>query len=329
MNILITGVAGFIGSRMATWILDNKPEYKIVGIDDLSGGYLENVDNRVIFIKRDINDSLDDVFNLYNPRYVFHFAAYAAEGLSPFIRKFNYQNNLVATSNIVNNCITYGTKRLIFTSSMAVYGIGNPPFEETHQPSPIDPYGIAKFACEEDIKIAGIQHRLDWTIIRPHNVYGINQNIWDKYRNVLGIWMNQYLNGEPMTIFGDGNQTRSFSFIDDCLEPFWKCAIQENTSNEIINIGGTKSYSINEANKILREVIGGGEFVHKEERHESKYSYPTHEKSVDLLEYKDVVDLREGLTRMWNWAQKQPRRETFIWNNFEIEKGIYSFWKTN
>ena len=329
MNILITGVAGFIGSRMATWILDNKPEYKIVGIDDLSGGYLENVDNRVIFIKRDINDSLDDVFNLYNPRYVFHFAAYAAEGLSPFIRKFNYQNNLVATSNIVNNCITYGTKRLIFTSSMAVYGIGNPPFEETHQPSPIDPYGIAKFACEEDIKIAGIQHGLDWTIIRPHNVYGINQNIWDKYRNVLGIWMNQYLNGEPMTIFGDGNQTRSFSFIDDCLEPFWKCAIQENTSNEIINIGGTKSYSINEANKILREVIGGGEFVHKEERHESKYSYPTHEKSVDLLEYKDVVDLREGLTRMWNWAQKQPRRETFIWNNFEIEKGIYSFWKTN
>jgi len=132
-----------------------------------------------------------------------------------------------------------------------------------------------------------------------------------------------------MTIFGDGNQIRSFSYIDDCLEPFWKCAVQENTSKEIINIGGTKSYSINEANKILREVIGGGEFVHKEERHESKYSYPTHEKSVDLLEYKDVVDLREGLTRMWNWAQKQPRRETFIWNNFEIEKGIYSFWKTN
>lgn len=328
MNILITGVAGFIGSRMATWILNNQPDYKIVGIDDLSGGYKENVDKRIVFINRDINKSLDDIFNLYKPVYVFHFAAYAAEGLSPFIRKFNYENNLVATSNIVNSCITYDVKKLIFTSSMAVYGVGNPPFDETHQPMPIDPYGIAKFACEEDIKIAGDQHGLDWTIIRPHNVYGINQNIWDKYRNVLGIWMNQYINNEPMTIFGDGNQTRSFSYIDDCLEPFWKCAIQENTSNQIINIGGTKSYSINEANSILRKIIGGGSVIHKEERHESKYSYPTHKKSVDLLNYKDTINLEQGLTEMWNWAKIQPKRKTFIWDNFEIEKGIYSFWKT-
>ena len=328
INILITGVAGLIGSRMADWIIENKPGYQIIGIDDLSGGYIEYVNNEVIFYKKDIKEDLDYIFQKHNPDYVYHFAAYAAEGLSSFIRQFNYQNNLVATANIVNNCIKYGVKRLIFTSTMAVYGSGNPPFDEDLQPKPIDPYGVAKFACETDIKIAGEQHGLDWCIIRPHNVYGKNQNIWDKYRNVLGIWMNQHMNGKPMTIFGDGEQTRAFSYIDDCLEPFWKCAVNDNTSKQIINIGGTKFYSINQANQILREVIEGGEVVYKEERHEAKHCFPTYQKSVDLLDYKDTTTLREGLAKMWEWAQLQPKRETFIWDKYELEKGIYSFWKS-
>lgn len=327
MNILITGIAGLIGSRMADWISENKPEYTVVGIDDLSGGYIENVNPKVIFYIRDIKEDISDIFEKYNPIYVYHFAAYAAEGLSPFIRQFNYQNNLVATANIVNNCITYNVKRLIFTSTMAVYGEGEPPFDESHQPNPIDPYGVAKFACESDIQIAGKQHGLEWCIIRPHNVYGINQNIWDKYRNVLGIWMNQYMNKLPMTIFGDGKQTRAFSYIDDCLEPFWKCATQGNTTNQIINIGGTKYYTINEANDTLKEVIEGGNVVYKEERHEAKHCFPTYQKSIDLLDYKDSTSLKEGLIKMWEWAQKQPRREIFIWDKYEIEKGIYSFWK--
>jgi UDP-glucose 4-epimerase len=328
INILITGVAGLIGSRMADWIIENKPGYQIIGIDDLSGGYIEYVNSEVIFYKKDIKEDLDYIFQKHKPDYVYHFAAYAAEGLSSFIRQFNYQNNLVATANIVNNCIKYDVKRLIFTSTMAVYGSGNPPFDEDLQPKPIDPYGVAKFACETDIKIAGEQHGLDWCIIRPHNVYGKNQNIWDKYRNVLGIWMNQHMNGKPMTIFGDGEQTRAFSYIDDCLEPFWKCAVNDNTSKQIINIGGTKFYSINQANQILREVIEGGEVVYKEERHEAKHCFPTYQKSVDLLDYKDTTTLREGLAKMWEWAQLQPKRETFIWDKYELEKGIYSFWKS-
>lgn len=327
MNILITGIAGLIGSRMADWIIENKPEYTVIGIDDLSGGYVENVNPSVIFYIRDIKDDISDIFQKYNPTYVYHFAAYAAEGLSPFIRQFNYQNNLVATANIVNNCITYNVKRLIFTSTMAVYGEGTPPFDESHQPNPIDPYGVAKFACESDIQIAGKQHGLEWCIIRPHNVYGINQNIWDKYRNVLGIWMNQHMNKLPMTIFGDGKQTRAFSYIDDCLEPFWKCAIQDNTLNQIINIGGTKYYTINEANDILKEVIDGGNVVYKEERHEAKHCFPTYQKSIDLLDYRDSTSLKDGLVKMWEWSQKQPRREMFVWDKYEVEKGLYSFWK--
>jgi UDP-glucose 4-epimerase len=312
---------------MADWIIKNHTEYEVVGIDDLSGGYIENVNDKVKFYQKDIKEDLDSIFVINKPTYVYHFAAYAAEGLSPFIRQFNYQNNLVATANIVNNCITHDVKRLIFTSTMAVYGEGNPPFDESLQPNPIDPYGVAKFACESDIKIAGVQHGLDWCIIRPHNVFGVNQNIWDKYRNVLGIWMNQHMNGNPMTIFGDGEQTRAFSYIDDCLEPFWKCAVQENTSKQIINIGGTRFYSINQASQTLKEVIEGGEIVYKEERHEAKHCFPTYQKSVDLLGYKDKTSLRDGLKKMWDWAQTQPKRSTFMWDKYEIEKGLYSFWK--
>lgn len=326
-SILITGVGGLIGSRLADWILSNRPDFSVIGIDDLSGGYIENIDPRVQFYKMDIKDDLTQIFSKHRPQYVFHFAAYAAEGLSPFIRTFNYQNNLVATANIINNCIKYDVVRLVFTSTMAVYGDGNPPFDESHIPNPIDPYGIAKYACEMDIKVAGDQHGLDWCIIRPHNVYGINQNIWDRYRNVLGIWMNQYMNGEPMTIFGDGEQQRSFSFIDDCLDPLWRSAVQENCSREIINLGGTKYHTINEANRILRKIISGGEVVYREPRHEVKNAHPTWQKSFDLLGYQDKTNLEEGLKLMWDWAKKQPKRERFHWGEYELEKGIYSFWK--
>ena len=153
---------------------------------------------------------LANIFKNSKPDYVFHFAAYAAEGLSPFIRTYNYDNNLKATAAIVNECIKHDVKRLVFTSTLAVYGYGyGGIFDEKQTPKPIDPYGVAKYACEMDIQIAGEQHGLDWCIIRPHNVYGIKQNIWDKYRNVLGIWMYQHLNGEPMTIFGDGEIGRA------------------------------------------------------------------------------------------------------------------------
>jgi UDP-glucose 4-epimerase len=210
--IVITGVAGLLGSRVAKWILENKPSYQVIGIDNLSGGYEDHIDTRVIFYKADLAvDDLNRIFSSHEVEFVYHFAAYAAEGLSPFIRKYNYTNNIVATANVVNACITHQVKRIVFTSSMAVYGAGEPPFNENDLPKPIDPYGIAKYACEMDVQVAGEQHGLDWCIIRPHNVYGTNQNIWDRYRNVLGIWLYQKLNNQPITIYGDGSQKRAFS----------------------------------------------------------------------------------------------------------------------
>lgn len=330
-NVLITGVGGLLGSRLARHILDNYPECKVVGIDNLSGGFKENIPLDVIFYETDIaNEGLSGIFDYNKIDYVFHFAAYAAEGLSPFIRKYNYNNNVIATANIVNECINHNVKRLVFTSSMAVYGHGwegKRPFEESDQPSPIDPYGIAKYACEMDIQVAGKQHGLDWCIIRPHNVYGINQNIWDKYRNVLGIWMYQFMTDQPMTIFGDGTQTRAFSYIDDCLEPLIKAATAPKASKEIINLGGTKFNSINEANAILRDVIKNGVVEYKEGRHEVKDAYPTWAKSQEILGYEHKTDLYTGLKKMWEWAQHQPIRKRFFWDNYEVNKGLYSYWK--
>jgi len=330
-KILITGVAGLIGSRFADWLIENKPEFEIIGIDDLSGGYKENINPKVIFYQFNlVKDSykLLKIFEDHKPDYVYHFAAYAAEGLSPFIRQYNYDNNLRATAGIINECIKHSIKRLIFTSTLAVYGHGSGGiFDEVQVPKPIDPYGVAKYACEMDIQIAGEQHGLDWCIIRPHNVYGIRQNIWDKYRNVLGIWMYQHLNGEPMTIFGDGEQTRAFSFIDDSLKPLWNAAVRPEASKEIINLGGIKEISIKDASKILQEVVGGGEIIHLEGRHEVKHSIPTFQRSIDILDFKHQTDLNEGLTKMWEWAKQQPMRDRFIWSRYELDKGIYSFWK--
>tara|TARA_R110002020_G_scaffold79050_1_gene198357 strand:+ start:1574 stop:2557 length:984 start_codon:yes stop_codon:yes gene_type:complete len=327
MKVCITGVAGLLGSRLADYLIDKNSNIEVYGIDNLSGGYIENVNSKVKFFERDIaTDNLEDIFD-NNFDYVFHFAAYAAEGLSPFIRKFNYENNLIATTKLVNECIKTDVKRLVFTSSMAVYGVGAPPFDEKDQPSPVDPYGVAKYACELDIQIAGEQHNLDWCIIRPHNVYGANQNIWDKYRNVLGIWMLQYLKGQDITIFGDGEQTRAFSYIDDCLESLWKSATLPEASKQIINLGSNEVQSINNASKILVDVIGGGNIVYKDARHEVKDAHPTWQKSIDILDYKQQTTLGDGLTKMWGWAKVQPERDQFVWDKYELDKGIYSFWK--
>lgn len=327
-SILITGVAGLIGSRMADWALENLPQFEVVGIDNLSGGYKENVDARVKFYDIDCaSEEVREVFQKHKPDYVFHFAAYAAEGLSPFIRKYNYQNNLVATANVINECIRNGVKRLVFTSSMAVYGIGNPPFDEADLPAPIDPYGIAKYACEMDIQVAGEQHGLDWCIIRPHNVYGIKQNIWDVYRNVLGIWMYQHLDNQPLTIFGDGSQKRAFSCIDDCLEPLWNAAVKQEASKQIINLGSGIEYAIKEAAELLTDVMEGGETQFLEQRHEVKNAHPTWSKSVALLDFQDKTNLKEGLSEMWKWAKQQPKRDRFVWPEYELDKGIYDFWK--
>lgn len=330
-NILITGCAGLIGARFADWVIEHHPEYNVVGIDSMFGGYIENVNDKVIFHKRDLAvDPIMDLFEAYRFEYVFHFAAYAPEGLSPFIRKFNYSNNMVSTANIVNECVNYDVKRLVYTSSMAVYGEGIKPgerFDENDICLPVDPYGISKYACEMDIRCAGNQHGLDWCIIRPHNVFGVKQNIWDKYRNVLGIWINDSLNGRPITVYGDGQQTRAFTYIDNILEPLWVAAASEGASKEIINLGGMHGTSLNDAANMVSRITGNTNIVHAEARNEVKHAIPSFQKSIDKLGYDEHYSVEYGIMEMYKWAKTQPNRSQFKWDEYEINKGIYSYWK--
>lgn len=332
MKILITGIAGFLGSKLAEWLILNT-NHTILGIDNLSGGYKEHIDKQSICEFFDLVDleKVDLFFNKHKPDIIYHFAAYAAEGLSPFIRKFNYENNLIASVNLITCSIKYKINRFVFTSSMAVYGDKyKAPFEEFFKPEPCDPYGIAKFSVEQDLKVAYKQHNLKYTIIRPHNFYGKNQNIWDKYRNVLGIWMYQIMNNKRPTIYGDGNQKRAFSYIDDCLEPLWNASQNDKCIDQIINIGGIKEYSINDACQILLKITKSDlKPIYLEERFESKYAWSSWEKSVKLLNFKHKTELEEGLYKTWEWVKKQPIRERKKWNKYELNEKIYSYWNTD
>jgi UDP-glucose 4-epimerase len=328
-TILITGCAGLLGSRLADWVIEKHPTVKVVGIDDLSGGYAENVHPSVEFYNFDLSkqpDTINYLFSKHKFDVVFHAAAYAAEALSPFIRSFNYTNNLLATSNLINASITHDVGRFVFTSTMAVYGDGVAPFSEESPRNPIDPYGIAKMACEMDIEVAGIQHGLDWCIIRPHNVYGAKQNIWDSYRNFAGIAMYKGLVGDPITVYGDGLQTRAFSCIDDALEPLWNAGFSEKASKQIINLGGVNESTILEVAHIVSE-FSGADIIHLPPRHEVKHAYSTWQKSVDILGFEHKTNLYDGLQMMWDWAKEQPKRPRQIWNQYEVENGLYPYWK--
>ncbi len=331
-TVLVTGVAGLLGSHFADYLLDKG--YTVVGIDNLSGSFLEHVDARLKkakkFYKIDLNNAkaLEAIFKKHKPEYVYHFAAYAAEGLSPFIRNFNYTNNLISTVNVINGCIKYNTKKIIFMSSMAVYGESTPPFTESQTPNPVDPYGIAKYAIEMDLKQAYEQFGLKYTIMRPHNVIGVRQNIWDKYRNVIGIWIRQTLAGEDITIYGDGKQTRAFSDIEYCLKPFEKCMTMAD--GETFNIGADKEYTINEVAELLQKVARkfgyDPKIAHIEGRHEVKNAYSNHDKVKKMLGFVDKTNIEKTITEMFAWAMKQPKRKQKTMT-YEVDKNIYSFWK--
>ena len=329
MKIFVTGCAGLLGSNYSRHLLKNG--HQVIGIDDLSGGYKAFIpkDDNFTFKKFNLEKrkKVVELFEEHNPDVLLHFAAYAAEGLSPFIRNYNYRNNLICSANLINECINHDTK-VIFTSSMAVYGEQEPPFTEDKKPQPIDPYGIAKYAVECDLKLAHEQFGLRYNIVRPHNVLGIYQNIWDRYRNVIGIFIRKTLNGQPILVYGDGEQTRAFSDIRYYMEPFDK--LLTDHSGEIFNIGADKYFSLNEVANTVQTI--GKKYgydvpiEHGEARHEVKHAYCDHTKAKSILEFKDETNLEELIESMFVWAMKQPNRKVKNME-YEVEKNIYDYWK--
>lgn len=325
-TVLITGGAGFIGSHVAKHCLDLG--FRVIVIDDLSGGLVENVPDGCEFIKCSVlNDkALDAIFYVDKPKYVYHLAAYAAEGLSHFIRNFNYQNNLIGSMNIINACVRHEVKCLVFTSSIAVMANGIPPYQENEPFRPADPYGIAKAAVEQDLHCALEMFGLNYIVFRPFNVYGPGQNIGDKYRNVIGIFMNQIMKGEPLTVFGDGTQRRAFSYIDDVAKPIAKSVLKEEAYNSVFYIGGSIHCSINQLIDVIANEFGvAPKIMHLQERHEAKNAWALTERATQLFGPAETT-LIQGIHQMAEWARKVGPRKTPEFAEIEIRKNLPEGW---
>lgn len=326
MKCLVTGGAGFIGSHLVDYLINEKHEVTI--LDDLSGGLESNINPKAKFFKGSIVDKKIVEELVSQNEIIYHLAAYAAEGLSHFIRRYNYMNNLIGSINLINAAIKYKIKHFVFTSSMAVYGEGIPPFKEEDKPNPDDPYGVAKYSVEMDLKLANKMYGLNYTIIRPHNIYGERQFLGDPYRNVIGIWMNRIMQNKEPLIYGDGKQTRAFSYVRDIVPCIAKAPFIKEANGEIINLGAEKPCTLNElAEEVCKVMKTDIKPIHTQARKEVKHAYCTINKSVKILKYEDKTPLKEGLKKMADWAIKRGPMEPIIWEGYELEQELPSFWK--
>lgn len=324
---LVTGGAGFVGAHVTNSLVDMG--HKVIVLDDLSGGYKENVNPKAIFIKGSILDHemLAKLFDEYKFDYVYHLAAYAAEGLSHFIKRFNYNNNLIGSINLINESVKHKVKCFVFTSSIAVYGAIPPPMTEDTTPVPEDPYAISKIAVENDLRVTHEMFGLNYIIFRPHNVYGEYQNLGDKYRNVVGIFMNQLMQGIPLTIFGDGEQSRAFSYIGDVAPHIANSVNVKEAYNQIINVGGDNVYTVNDLTTTVMDAMGiGGQIRHVESRNEVKHAFSDHSKAKRLFQYEASTTLQEGLNKMAGWAKSAGIRKSKKFENIEIMEKLPPIW---
>jgi UDP-glucose 4-epimerase len=328
MKVLVTGAAGFIGAHVARHLLE--AGHDVVALDDLSGGYEENVPEGATFVAGSVADPelVDDLFRTHEFSHVFHLAAYAAEGLSHFIRRFNYTNNVLGSVNVLNSALRAETvERFVFASSIAVYGPAQTPMSEDIIPEPEDPYGIAKYAVELDLAASQRMFGLDYTIFRPHNVYGELQNSADPYRNVIGIFMNQVMSGRPMTVFGDGLQTRAFTHIDDVAPVIARSIDVPEAKNEVFNVGADTPYTVLD----LARAVGRAFDVEPEieflpARKEVVHAFSDHAKLHRVFGQEPTVSLDEGLRRMADWARETGVREPIRFESVEVLRNLPPSW---
>ena len=305
MKILVTGAAGFMGSHLAEYLAGEG--HDVVGIDNLSIGRIENVPASIVFQKLDLTNPIDTKLLCEREKFelVYHLAAWAHEGLSQFTPRLITENNYNAFLNVLIPAVNNGLKRIIVTSSMSVYGDQTPPFHEELSRKPVDIYGVAKTAMEESLEILADVHGFEYTILRPHNVYGPRQALWDPYRNVVGIFINRAMKGLPPIIYGDGEQTRAFSYIDDVNPYIATAGLLNGTNKEIINIGPRQEYTVNELAQTVLDafnLIVKPEYVTDRAR-EVKHAFCTSEKAEKLLGYHTTTDLKTGVGRMVEWAK--------------------------
>ncbi len=324
---LVTGGAGFIGAHVTDELI--RMGHKVVVLDDLSGGFSENVNPEAVFVKGSITDValIEKLFDEHHFDYVYHLAAYAAEGLSHFIKRFNYTNNLIGSVNLINESVRHKVKCFVFTSSIAVYGKGQLPMTEEMIPTPEDSYGISKLAVEMDLKCTHEMFGLNYIIFRPHNVYGEYQNIGDKYRNVVGIFMNQLMQGKSLSVFGDGTQTRAFSYIGDVAPYIARSVDVPAAYNEVFNIGADQAFTVTELANTVQEVIGiSGKVRYLDARNEVAHAYSDHSKAKKIFKQESNTSLKTGLEKMAAWVKKNGVRKSSKFEGIEITEKLPAFW---
>jgi UDP-glucose 4-epimerase len=327
---LVTGAAGFIGSHL-TRQLAAGGRVRVVALDDLSGGFRDNLPADVSFVEGSVTDAalVADLFERHNVHYVFHLAAYAAEGLSHFIRRFNYTNNVIGSVNLINESVRHEIECFVFTSSIAVYGPIEPPMRETDVPHPEDPYGIAKLSVELDLAAAHRMFGLKYVVFRPHNVYGEYQNLGDPYRNVIGIFMNQIMQGKPMSIFGDGSQQRAFSYVGDIVPPIADSPWIADASCEVFNIGAETPYTVGELARAVASAMGqpNHPIDHQPARLEVHSAYSDHSKAASVFGARRHTTLAEGIGRMAAWAKLGGVRSGKAFENVEVVRNLPPGWR--
>lgn len=319
MKILVTGGCGFIGSHLVDRLID--AGHEVVVFDDLSGGFTDNLNSEATFCQADCRnqEEMDWLFKIEEPEIVFHLSANAAENKAQFspidITTRNYNTFL----SVLVAGLNHGMKRIVVTSSNAVYGDIKSPFKETDEPHPEDLYGLSKLQMERTLKILSRVHNFEYAIARPHNVYGPRQSMADPYRNVIMIWMNKLLHGEPYTIYGDGSMKRCYTYIDDLVDGLFKLGF-EDVNGEIFNLGADEPISLKQLSDTIQEVTGGAippQYLPARPQ-EVKDAIPDHEKAKRVLDYKTKTDLITGILKTWEWAKAKGPVEP-VYTDFEID----------
>jgi UDP-glucose 4-epimerase len=325
---LVTGGAGFIGAHVARHLI--RSGTRVVVLDDLSGGFRDNLPPEALFVEGSITDHdlVARLFDEHRFENVYHLAAYAAEGLSHFIKRFNYTNNLIGSVNLINESVRHDVRCFVFTSSIAVYGALPPPMREDMTPVPEDPYGIAKLAVEQELRVSHEMFGLDYVVFRPHNVYGEYQNLGDRYRNVVGIFMNQLMQGRQLTVFGDGLQTRAFSYIGDVAPVIAAAPSVPEARNQVFNIGADQSCTVRELAERVMDAMGvRGELRFLPSRNEVVHAFADHGKVSRVFGTPGHTPLVDGLRRMAAWARVAGVRKSRRFDGIEIRKRLPAVWE--
>ena len=320
MHIFITGVAGFLGSNLADFYI--KKGFKVSGCDNLIGGDLDNVDKKVFFYKGNC-ENLDFMTKVTKDcNVICHAAAFAHEGLSSVSPNLICSNNINGSVSVFTAAIKNKVKRVVYCSSMARYGDVKIPFKEDDAINPVDPYGVSKVAAENILKILSKTYELEFNIAVPHNIIGSKQKYDDPFRNVVSIMVNLMLQDRRPIIYGDGEQKRCFSDIDDCIYCLDKLLFDEKIIGQTVNIGPDEEFiTINELFNVLSNKLKFNQKAQymPDRLNEVKYATCSSEKARKILGYKTSIDLDQSLDKVINFIkEKGPKKFEYNYN-LEIE----------